>query len=478
MKNDKFNGDRQFEEMLKNKMKEISSNVDVFDKISERAFPEKDSDFSDSEFTVSDLENVTGKHLVSPFFKWVALAAVLVICVVTLPFSSFGQQFFTDMSRRYDPAYNELVAEFISETANGSEYIIYDVSLKDYAQKDVLVTPLYRCPFEYRGGEAVRVRIFTKVIGNRLTNQMYAVEYTDEFKASNFIAIAESKAKFKEDEVPETEEPSFDVGNAGLSEAVNLFFVRDEFFTVHDKGGNNAMVASFTENKLFKLDNNMLDLSVNTLYARKSKDKDEMYTYDILALDITDKGAERYNFSDKTELWARSINVDGSSAFPEKRATLFEKNGYFSFWAVNSSQFKKDDYFSYFMPFEKSKGKMADRGIFSVDISSDQYLSSDKEIGTIDVPLSDEGKASMRIYIGNFLALSSFSDPTINVKASDNNENIIMRSNDVKWMAGTAEEGNDTEDQATQQKNEQEENEASLERRQSEIEQTTVNPTW
>ena len=433
MKNDNFNGDSQFEKLLKDKMKELSSKVDVFDKISERAFPENDSDFSDSEFTVSDLENVTGKPWTLPFLKWVALAAVLVICVAMIPFSSFTQEFFSDMSRQCDHQYNELVTEFISETAS-SKYLIKDVTLKDYAEKDVLITPLYRCPFSYSAGEDIRVRIFTKTINDRLTNQIYAVEYTGDFKASNFIAVAESKAKFKDGEVQEHEVPSSDYSSNAISGAVNNSFICDKYCVVCDSTEETAMVASFTENKWFKLDSEILDLSVNTLYARQTKDQGGKYTYDVLTLNISENGAKAYNIPAGTELWARSLSFDGSSALPEKRASLFEKENYFSYWSSDSDQTKKENFFSYFMPFKNNIGKIADKGIVSIDLSSDQYLDADKEIGKIDVPASDEGKASMKVYIGNFFMLSSYSDSTINVRISDINENIIMRSNDVKMI--------------------------------------------
>ena len=62
-------GEQEFEKHLKEKMNELSSSVKCFDKISSRAFPEKDSDFSDSECTVIDLENVTGRHRAAPFQK-------------------------------------------------------------------------------------------------------------------------------------------------------------------------------------------------------------------------------------------------------------------------------------------------------------------------------------------------------------------------------------------------------------------------
>ena len=72
MKDNRINGERDPEKELREKMSELSSNIDCFEKISARAFPEKYQDFSDSELVVSDLENVTGKRRAVPVLKWLS----------------------------------------------------------------------------------------------------------------------------------------------------------------------------------------------------------------------------------------------------------------------------------------------------------------------------------------------------------------------------------------------------------------------
>ncbi|HOR21989.1 MAG TPA: hypothetical protein PLY43_04645, partial [Ruminococcus sp.] len=74
MKDNGFN-DQEFQELLKKKMNELSDSVDCFDKISARAFPKDQLDFSAGEFTVSDLENVTGRKRRLPALKWAAIGA-------------------------------------------------------------------------------------------------------------------------------------------------------------------------------------------------------------------------------------------------------------------------------------------------------------------------------------------------------------------------------------------------------------------
>ena len=163
MKDKNIKGDPVFENELRDKMKELSSNVDCFDKISARAFPEKDSDFSDSEFTVSDLENVTGKHRAAPVLKWIAAAAAVVICVGVLPKTAFVQDFLSNFRKDGDDKYRQIVSEILSETEEHT-YDIYDMTLKEYIAYDILVDPLYRSPFEDSDNEDIRVRFFVRTV--------------------------------------------------------------------------------------------------------------------------------------------------------------------------------------------------------------------------------------------------------------------------------------------------------------------------
>ena len=142
MKDKNIKGDPEFEKKLRDKMKELSSNVDCFDKISARAFPENDSDFSDSEFTVSDLENVTGRHRAAPILKWVAAAAAVVICLGVLPKTAFVQDFLSNFRKDGDDKYRQIVSEILSETEEHT-YDIYDMTLKEYIAYDILVDPLF-----------------------------------------------------------------------------------------------------------------------------------------------------------------------------------------------------------------------------------------------------------------------------------------------------------------------------------------------
>ena len=180
-------------------MNELSASVDCFDKISARAFPEKDSDFSDCGLTVSDLENVTGKRRFPPVLRWVSAAAAIVLCIGVIPKTAI-------INSLRDPAekssgkstYTRLLSEIKDETQSGSYYIC-DLSLDDYISRDVLVTPLYSCPFE-ESNEDMNVRLYIRYIGGIRTNQIYAVKYRGNYSEDNIVAAAETGVSFSEKE--------------------------------------------------------------------------------------------------------------------------------------------------------------------------------------------------------------------------------------------------------------------------------------
>ena len=112
---------------LRKRMNELSSDIDCFDKISARAFPEQDPDFSDSEFIVSDLENVTGKRRTVPVLKWVAAAAAILLCIGILPKTAPFQNFLASISKNKDTDYRMILSEITEETEKND----YDKEEKD-----------------------------------------------------------------------------------------------------------------------------------------------------------------------------------------------------------------------------------------------------------------------------------------------------------------------------------------------------------
>ena len=126
-KNEPIN-DQDIKNILKEKMDGLSANVDCFDKISARAFPDKSEDFSDSELTVSDLENVTGKRRAVPVLKWVSAAAAAALIIGILPktamVNSFKRQLEREKSRK---VYRDIISELKEQTESG-EYMSFDIS--------------------------------------------------------------------------------------------------------------------------------------------------------------------------------------------------------------------------------------------------------------------------------------------------------------------------------------------------------------
>ena len=272
MKNEKYNENQEFEKLLREKMDQLSDSVDCFDKISARAFPEKSSDFSDSELFVSDLENVTGKRRGAVFLRWTAAATAIVLCVGVLPKTAIMNNFLANISKNRNELYSSMISEIESETQL-NDYRQYDVTLSEYLADDFLITPLYSCPFEDVDREDMRVRIFIRENDGLLTNQVYAVEYSGDYTESNFIAVAESEAKFTDEELAD-----FDSGNAEYTDAVEKLrsaveeMTKENGYSTLDlkkytgDGTNSDMAASFSYETLIREGEQIYPIAVYALY--------------------------------------------------------------------------------------------------------------------------------------------------------------------------------------------------------------------
>lgn len=279
MKKIDFNSNQDFEKLLKEKMNELSTSVDCFDKISARAFPEKDSDFSDCGLTVSDLENVTGRHRVFPVLKWVSAAAAIVLCIGIIPKTALINSLRNSMENCQKNEYNDIIKEIQKETKTGSYYIC-DFTLDEYISRDVLVTPLYSCPFE-ESDDNMNVRIFVKTINGLRTNQIYAVEYHDVYSEDNIVAAAETGVKFSQKET------------AALEKDINYFFTSDNepakavatAFSNSDGTLGDVSAASFSDLSFYKSGKKVSAVQTDVIYYRYNDSDD--YFYDIKTIDNT-----------------------------------------------------------------------------------------------------------------------------------------------------------------------------------------------
>ena len=424
MKDKNIKGDPEFEKKLRDKMKELSSNVDCFDKISARAFPENDSDFSDSEFTVSDLENVTGRHRAAPILKWVAAAAAVVICLGVLPKTAFVQDFLSNFRKDGDDKYRQIVSEILSETEEHT-YDIYDMTLKEYIAYDILVDPLYRSPFEDSDNEDIRVRFFVRTAAPDIfTDQVYAVEYTGEFSRSNIIAAAESKAKYSDKEFDELNSDYTFMSRSEAQYAVDTHFNGDKYGNMIDEDGNFVAAASY-EYKCFMKDGNEINsVTAQVLYSM-GEECGSYYDMFIAAYNEKTDAYTAVELPESKDMWKCSINFDGTSAMPEDNEGGFARKDYFS--GINDAVTSES--MAYYLPFEDAADSILSDG--HPDLL--EIVPDMQEKTAIAAPAAYASKILMQVYISpfNFFRYSSDSNAKILIKVSGTDEEISIHRSDV-----------------------------------------------
>ncbi|MDE5770815.1 MAG: hypothetical protein K2I06_04155 [Ruminococcus sp.] len=400
MKNNDLNGNQEFEKLLKDKMNELSSSVDCFDRISAKAFPEKNSDFYESGFVVCDLENITGKSKKLPFLKWTAGVIACVLCVAVIPKSAFFNNMIANFSRNSKKTYNRIIDEINSETAKNS-YRIYDIPLDDYIKYDKLVTPLYDCPFEDCGKDNVNVRIFVRTYNDIPTNQIYAVEYMDEYIQSNFIAVADSKAKFTDKDF-ESIDSEVNASDWVLNEAVKVNFtpaITAESY-IMDKNENKVSLASFEYESIFKSGDEVQKIVSQVLYYGDRIDEEpEKYYYDINNTpDIKAEGA-----------WKNSVCFDGFTAMPEENKSLFIKTSLFNGETSDENSIA----YTYITPENITDVEESD--ITGIDYYSlGLHSFSESDISVVAVPYDTEILKTLKMYFSQSgIIFSSASDTAV-----------------------------------------------------------------
>ncbi|MBO5103580.1 MAG: hypothetical protein J6B74_00755 [Ruminococcus sp.] len=462
MKNNDLNGNQDFEKSLKDKMNELSSSVDCFDRISAKAFPEKSADFSESGFVVCDLENITGKSKKVPFLKWTAVVVACVVCAVIIPKSTFFDNLIANFSSNSKKTYNKIIDEINTETAKNS-YRVYDMPLDDYIKYDRLVTPLYSCPFEDCGKDGVNVRIFVRTCDDIPTNQVYAVEYMGDYVQSNFIDVAYSKAKFSDNDLKYIDEIYTESDETLLMSAVMANFkatiTAESFLT--DSSGNKVSLASFEYGNIFKSDDGTIYYSPSDFiyYGDRIDGTPEKYYYDISKTpDISEDG-----------VWKHSVCFDGFSAMPEESKSLFTRMSMFS----NKISDDYDISYAYITPdapelFDGDDSDDSnDINFYSLDLRS----FSESDISTVAVPYDKDVLKTLKMYFSQSgLFFSSYSDAAVAVTSVDaemtaivsyddenyhqfplDEENIIIDSEDTRYMT----EQEEMEEEARQQRAEQ-----------------------
>lgn len=324
---------QDYEKLLKEKMNELSSSVDCFDKISARAFPENDLDFSDCGSTVSDLEIITGKRKTIPVIKWAAAAAAVVLCIGIVPKTAFFGDLINDRQQSCSKrSFGDIVDEIIEET-DSPDYMTYDVPLDYYIKNDVLITPLFDCPFEDKESEDSRARIFIKTHSGVKTNQVYAVKYQNEYKEENFLAAACSGVKFTDEELADlADDTVFSKADSKKPEvAVSNNFFQSNYFNLVDKNEKEISAASFTALTYYKENENIYPLVSDILYYHMGSEYEIDSTlcfYDIYSYYCGENGETEYTLP--SGAWADSVNSDDMPEKPKESDSNFFKRDLFS----------------------------------------------------------------------------------------------------------------------------------------------------
>lgn len=387
MKKNDFNSNQEFEKLLKEKMNELSTSVDCFNKISARAFPEKDSDFSDCGLTVSDLENVTGKRRIPPVLRWVSAAAAIVLFIGIIPKTAIINSLRdSDSSSSEVTDFSGLLKEIQEETESGS-YYIENMPLSDYISRDVLVTPLYSCPFR-KSTSDMNVRIFTKIVGGLRTNQVYAVQYHDTYSEENIVAVAETGVSFSSDEVSTTAMFStmflYEYGNLDTAAAS---FECDSDGMLTDKDGNPLSVAGFSNISLYKEGNTTSTIQTDVIYYRYNYGGD--YYYDIM---YTDGDGEKMPI--ERDSWENVFYSDGPVYISLESPEVMNKTEIFS----ESYETESDVW--YITPWSVYPWNQASpTEEYTVEVHN-SYETTGEILNQISLPYDASFQRRLRLYIG------------------------------------------------------------------------------
>lgn len=421
MKNEETN--QNLEKLLKDKMDELASSVDCFDKISSKAFPETDTDFSDEGVTVSDLENVTGRSRNISVLKWIAGISAVVAGIMFIPKSSLMDNFLANVGENTgQKLYTQLVEEIFEETKN-SDYTVIDVPLEYYISNDVLVTPLLSCPFEKSGRADMNARIFIRNIAGYNTNQVYAVEYSGTFSEENIFAVAETEVKFTAEDVEALENIQYyHQENDLVSQAdISAFFFSDEGI-IFDDERNPVCISSFEENTFYKDSEGICSLSCAVVYGHKNVKYEKEYFYDILTM----TGSEE-KICNRNGLWKTSVYHNGRSAFPDSSDSQFTRKDIFK----NSLEYvSEEESFAYVQPFSEYDGESVPCKNIETKYSNDYAVTA--VASNIYPPANPESFKNMRIYLPtyNFESISfgnstdQYSRNVLKITFGDYSQNI------------------------------------------------------
>lgn len=337
MVNDENRNDTGIEKMLKDQMDALAENVDCYGDIISKLYPQRDVRSSEEGFidSVDDVENITGKKRVPSLLKFGVVSAAALVAFASVP------KFITlDLDRDSGmesaiASYQEILTDVKNAENNASNYNVYDLTLEEYAQNDVLIDPLFRCPFELDTVDDAKVKLFIRKNQYFNTNEVYAVEYKGDYKEENFIAAASSGVKFTEKELSEFDNIYEDGAAQAYYKALMCpegerfcGIAAEHNFKGADNGGLTDLegkpvsAAAYSFNTIYKDDDGILPIATSVLYYHDNSETKENseFKYDTYSFSVDKKTETVKEFEPETDNggWEISLYSDGISAFPEK----------------------------------------------------------------------------------------------------------------------------------------------------------------
>lgn len=329
----KINDQNDIEKLLNDKMKDLSDTVDVFSKITDRAYPQSMTDTSDNGYIVTGLENVTARSRRHRVLKWISAAAAVAVLCFVIPKTDIVPKMLSHISTEGENRYQSAVNR-MNNAVGWGDFIVFDVPLSYYIKNDVLITPLMPCPFEDSDKDNALVRLFIRTVDGIATNEVYAVEYTDSFDKSRYIAVACSDVQFTKEEVSRLELCDRIIPEPYCQEAEDAIenrFYDDEGGILKLDGKTAVSLASYSLMQYVKTTDDETRLAVtDVIYYHEQARFNEQHYYDTYTYTTTINGDEEVkNLPEREYSWKRSVYFSGSAAFPDKNGSDFTKTEIF-----------------------------------------------------------------------------------------------------------------------------------------------------
>ncbi len=331
MKNN--NDQKDIAKLLCDRMDELSDTVDVFDKITDRAYPQSMTDPSESGYIVTGLENVTQKSRRHRALKWISAAVAAAVLAFVIPETDILPKILSGISPDGKDRYESALSR-MEEAISWGDFISFDVPLSYYIRNDVLITPLMPCPFEESSKDDAMVRLFIRTADGTATNEVYAVEYTDSFEKSKYIAVACSDARFTPKDIKEIEMSDRIIPEAycqKVKDDIENRFYDDGYGILALDGKEAVSLASYSLMQYVKTEDDETKLAVtDVVYYHSMARFNKEHYYDTYTYTTTVNGNEEItNLPEKEYSWKRSVYFSGISAFPEKFSSDFTETDIF-----------------------------------------------------------------------------------------------------------------------------------------------------